>query len=449
MTAKRNPPGPGRLGRMACTLLMRHAPLQFLTRIATHYGAIARIPLARGFLYLVSGPDLIKVLLVDHRTRFSKNTRYSVMQRVLGEGLLLSEGDVWRRQRLATQPSFKPGALERQVPWMSSMIADYLDGWDARENGNAIVDMSPEFVRLAQSLAGRLLFGSVFAHHAAVILGLTESLQKFWPSVPRFLRPLTKKQKAEKAVHLSQTAAELDAEIFSLMEESQAAAEPCMLTTLRADAAEGRTPSTAAELCDQMKTLFFAGYETTATSMTWTHYLLGRHPAVRSRIMQEVDRIPPGRTLTVEHLNALPYIEQVFKESLRLYSPIHSLSRVALEECELGGYALPRGATVMVSLYAAHRLPQYWPQPERFDPERFSPEQSAARNRFSYLPFAAGHRNCIGATLAGIEATLIIAQIARRFQLHLVTRAPVRPRAGTTMHPSRAIHMRIEPRTAG
>ena len=420
--------------------------MQFLTRIAIRYGAIARIPLARGFLYLVSGPDLIKDLLVDHRTRFIKNTRYSVMQQVLGQGLLLSEGDVWRRQRTAAQPSFKPGALERQVSWMSPMIADYLDGWDARANGDAIIDIAPEFSRLAQSLAGRLLFGSVFARHAAAIVSITQSMQKFWPSVPRFLRSPSREQKAQKALHLAQTLAELDAEIFALMDDSQAAGEPCMLATLRMDTAEGCTPYTAAQLCDQMKTLFFAGYETTATSMIWTHFLLGRHPAVRARVLQEVDSIAPGRTLTVEQLSALPYVEQVFKESLRLYSPIHSLSRVALEECELGGYVVPKGATVMVSLYASHRLPQNWPQPQHFDPERFSAAQNAGRHRYSYLPFAAGHRNCIGATLAIVEAKLIIAQVARRFILHLVTRARVRPRAGTTMHPSRTIRMRIESR---
>jgi cytochrome P450 len=426
---------------------MRHVPMQFLTRIAIRYGGLARIPLARGFLYLVSGPDLIKALLVDHRTRFIKNTRYSVMQKVLGQGLLLSEGDVWRRQRLAAQPSFKPGALERQVSWMSPMIADFLDGWDARAKDNAVVELMPEFERLAQAIAGRLLFGSVFAQHAAAIVAITESMRKYWPSVPRFLRPISKKRQTARTVLLAQTLAELDAEILALIDAAQALAEPCMLTTLGADAPEGCLPFTTAELCDQMKTLFFAGYETTATSMIWTHYLLGRHPDVQARVMQEVDRIPAGRTLTVEQLEELPYLEQVFKETLRLYSPIHSLSRVAMEECELGGYVLPKGATAMVSLYASHRLPQFWPQPRHFDPERFSAARSAARHRYSYLPFAAGHRNCIGATLAVVEAKLIIAQIARRFHLHLVKRALVRPRAGTTMHPSRAIHMQIESRT--
>jgi len=447
---KLQPPGPHRFGRGVCTLLMRHMPMLFLTRIAIRYGDIARIPLRRGFLYLVSGPELIKALLVDHRTRFVKNTRYSVMQKLLGQGLLLSEGEVWRRQRSASQSSFRPGALERQVSWMSPLIADFLDGWSvAEKNGDYIIELAPQFERLAQALAGRLLFGSVFAQHAAAIIGITEAMRKSWPFVPPFLRPLTRKQQAANAQLLGETLPQLDAEVLAMIEESQALGEPCMLTTLRADAPQGCLPFTAAELCDQMKTLFFAGYETTATSMIWTHYLLARHPAVRARVTEEVDRIPAGRTLTVEQLDALPYLEQVFKEALRLYSPIHSLSRVALEECEVGGYVLPKGATAMVSLYASHRLPQYWPQPRRFDPERFTAAHSAARHRYSYLPFAAGHRNCIGATLAVVEAKLITAQIARRFNLQLLTHARVRPHAGTTMHPSRAIRMRIESRTAG
>jgi cytochrome P450 len=198
-------------------LLLRHVPLQFLTRIAIRYGAIARIPLARGSLYLVSGPELIKTLLVDHRTRFIKNTRYSVMQRLLGQGLLLSEGDVWRRQRLAAQPSFKPGALQRQVSWMSPLIAEFLDGWGERENEDAVIELSREFERLAQSIAGRLLFGSVFARHAAAIVGITESMRKCWPSVPPFLRPLTKQQQAANALELAQTLANLDAEILTLI----------------------------------------------------------------------------------------------------------------------------------------------------------------------------------------------------------------------------------------
>jgi cytochrome P450 len=435
--------------RTACGLLMRHAPMQFLTRVAVRYGSLARIPVGRGFLYLVSGPDLIKTLLVDHRTRFMKNTRYAVLQRVLGQGLLLSEGDVWRRQRVAAQPSFKPGALERNVPWMSSMIAAELDRWAERAQRHASLDISTEFSRLAQLLSGHMLFGAVYARHAEAVFALIEALEKCWPTVPRFLRPASRKRRAAKAAKLAQTMDAFDAEFLAMIDESQGSEETCMLTTLRAERTPGCEPYTAAQLCDQMKTLFFAGYETTETSMIWTQYLLARHPAVSARLVEEVDRIPAGRTLSAADLDAMPYLEQVFKESLRLYSPIHSLSRVALEECELGGYTIPKGATVMVSLYAAHRLPQYWPVPERFDPERFAAAQSAARHRFAYLPFAAGHRNCIGALLAVIEAKLIIAQIARRFKLRPLTRERVRPRAGTTMHPSSEIHMRIEERAGG
>jgi cytochrome P450 len=427
---------------------MRHVPMQFLTRIAIRYGGIARIPLARGYLYLVSEPDLVKSLLVDHRAGFIKNTRYSDMQRVLGQGLLLSEGNVWRRQRVSTQPSFRPGALDRDVSWMSRLIADHLDEWETRLDSDGTLALAPEFERLSQALAGHLLFGSLFARHAGAVLAITADLQRSWPTLPPFLRPHSAKVIAEKRVLLSATLAALDEQIIAMIHEHAGSTEECILTTLRADATEGTAAFTDAELRDQMKTLFFAGFETTSTSMVWTQYLLGRHPAVRARLVEEADRAPPGRTLSVEEIDAMTYVEQAFKESLRLYSPIHSLSRVALEDCELGGYSVPQGATVMVSLYASHRLPKYWPAPERFDPERFSASQIAARHRFAYLPFAAGHRNCIGALLAVVQGKLIIAQVARRFELQLLTRKSVRPRAGTTMHPSREIRMRIKSRSA-
>ena len=441
-----DPPGPTRLSRFSCTLRMRYDPMRFLTRVAVKYGGITRIPLKRGFLYLVSGPDLVKALLIDHRTRFSKNVRYSVMQRLLGQGLLLTEGDVWRRQRVASQPSFKPGALEQQIGSMTGLIARHLDGWDERCAGDARIEILQDLTRLAQQLAGQLIFGSVYTAHAPAVFELTETMQRCWPTQSRLPQPRRRKRMASKAEQLAAALTGLDAEFFAMVDESQASDEPCVMTTLRRDSPKRENGFSRMELRDQAKTLFFAGYETTATSLSWAQYLLAKNPAVQRRLVEEVDRVAPRRCLTVADVDAMPYLEQVFKESLRLYSPIHSLSRVALEDCELGGYHIPKGATAMVSLYALHRLPQYWPDPERFDPERFSVEGSANQHRFAYLPFAAGHRNCIGASLAMIEAKLMLAQIARRFDLELISRGKVRAHAGTTMRPAVPIHMKISRR---
>ena len=197
-------------------------------------------------------------------------------------------------------------------------------------------------------------------------------------------------------------------------------------------------------LRDQLLTIFFAGHETSATSLCWIHYLLARHPGVRSKLRAEVvsvlgrDRLP-----TATDLAELRYTEQVVNEALRLFSPIHSISRVALEDDLLGGYRIAAGSTIYVSLYATHRLARYWPDPDRFDPERFTPENSASRPRFAFIPFAAGHRNCIGGTVAIAELKLVVAMIAQRFDLELAPGQRIAAAPGTTMHPRYGLRMQV------
>ena len=198
-------------------------------------------------------------------------------------------------------------------------------------------------------------------------------------------------------------------------------------------------------LRDQILTLFFAGHETSATSLSWLHYLLSQHPNVRAKVRAEVDRVIGKRLPTMADLDELHYTEQVVNETLRLYSPIHSISRVALEDDTLGGYRIPAGATIYVSLYATHRLPSHWPDPDRFDPDRFAPEQNERRQRFAFIPFAAGHRNCIGGTAAIVELKLAVACLAQRYELDLAPGQRVECAAGTTMYPRYGMNMLVRP----
>jgi cytochrome P450 len=190
-------------------------------------------------------------------------------------------------------------------------------------------------------------------------------------------------------------------------------------------------------------TVFFAGHETSATSLSWIHYLLDQHPEARAKLRAEVDRVLDQRAPTSADLDALTYTEQVINEALRLYSPIHSLSRVALTEDELGGYYIPAGATIYVSLYATHRLPTLWPDPHRFDPDRFTKDLVERRPRFAFIPFAAGHRNCVGGSTAIVELKLAVAMIAQRYELALAPGHRVEGAAGTTMHPRYGMNMHI------
>jgi cytochrome P450 len=164
---------------------------------------------------------------------------------------------------------------------------------------------------------------------------------------------------------------------------------------------------------------------------------------VRRKLRAEVDRIVGKRLPTMQDLDELRFVEQVVHESLRLYSPIHSISRVALADDTLGGYLIPAGANIYVSLYATHRLANIWPNPDRFDPERFTPEEEGKRPRFAFIPFAAGHRNCVGGSVAIIELKLAVAQLAQRYELDLAPGQRVEAAAGTTMYPRYGMNMLV------
>ena len=444
------PPAARGLPYFGCIGPLRRNPMEFFHRVALRFGGIARVPLQAGrSLFLVSEPRLIKELLLDHRARFMKNTRYPAMQRLLGHGLLLSEGEGWRRQRLLTQPAFKPSELRRQVGWMSGYVTRFLDGWQRHAQDGTAIDAELEFLRLTQLLAGVLIVGPRFEAHAEEMFGISESIKNSWPIAPRGILSGLRKPSPTRAQQLEVACGELDRLVQHFIDRQRQADddEGGILGMLMAASAKEGQPFNDKELRDQVVTLFFAGYETSAASMCWTHYLLSAHPHLRERLLREVDEQLGGRIPTGEELERLDYVERVLQESLRIYSPIHSLSRVASEDCPIGGFHLRKGSTAVVSLYATHRLPAYWPEPERFDPERFTPEACAERYSLAYIPFAVGHRNCIGGTLAMVEGKLILAQVAQRYLLDLAPGQRVEAMAATTMRPRFGMRMRVRART--
>jgi len=443
-------PAPRGLPYFGCVGALRRNPMEFFRRVAVRFGGIARVPLQAGrSLYLVSEPKLIKELLLDHRTRFVKNTRYPAMQRLLGTGLLLSEGEAWRRQRLLTQPAFKPSELKRQIGWMSGYVTRYLDSWEQHARSGVPLDAELEFLKLTQLLAGVLVIGPGFEKDAAEMFRISEAIKNNWPVPPRGILSGLRKPSPERAQRLEAACCDLDRLLLSFVERQRRAApeDGGILGMLMADSEKEGQPFTDKELRDQVATLFFAGYETSAASMCWTHYLLSAHPDAREKLLREVDDKLGGRIPSGEDLERLEYVERVLQESLRIYSPIHSLSRVATQDCPIGGFTLKKDSTAVVSLYATHRLPEYWPDPERFDPERFTEQACAGRYSLAYIPFAVGHRNCIGGTLAMVEGKLILAQVAQRFLLDVAPGQRVEAMAATTMRPRYGMRMRVRART--
>jgi cytochrome P450 len=411
--------------------------MSFWSGIANRYGGIARVPLKGRAVYLVSDPELIYELLVTNRTRYRKNIRYRAAVDLFGAGLLLNESDAWKRQRLISQAAFKPDYVAEQVGWMAELTAKFFDRWDSYAREELHCDVESEFLTLAQLLAGYYLMGREFARIADRFCAAAVRVKNAWPRPPRGLLHLLLTKTMHSPPALARAIAELDACVYEYLDAarksdfSDAALVEMLVAASRDQGAEFDDRS----LRDQILTLFFAGHETAATSLCWIQYLLSQHPAERAILRAEVVEVLGSRLPTMADLDKLRYTEQVVNESLRLYSPIHSISRVAMEDDVLGGFSIPAGSTIYISLYATHRLERFWPDPDRFDPQRFTAESSATRPRFAFIPFAAGHRNCIGGSAAMVELKLAVALLAQRYELAPAPRQRVEPAAGTTMYP--------------
>jgi cytochrome P450 len=430
---------------IGCLLPFLKNPMEALTDIARTYGGLARVPIRGKYLYVLSDPEMLKEMLIAHRQKYMKNIRYRHIQSLLGQGLLLSEAAEWRRQRVITQPAFKPEAIDNSVAWMAEHVDHFLHRWDGFADRGETFDVEPEFNRLAQLLSGRYLLGEPFADIADEFCEVAAAVKKTWPQAPRNIVRAFIPHSKELIARFDKAIAALDACILGFIQRHRATDfEGCgvlkrIVTTSRAEGNEFDDKS----LRDQLSTLFFAGHETSATGLCWIHWALSRHPAIRAQMRAEVHTVLGDRLATAADTHNLHYTGQVIDESLRLHSPIHSISRVAMVDNTVGGFHIPAGATVAVSMYAIHRQARLYPNPEVFDPTRFSPEQVAARHRFAYLPFAAGHRNCIGAGQALVELKLIVSRIAQRFELDLAPGHKVEPAPGTTMFPRYGMKMRI------
>jgi cytochrome P450 len=421
-------------------------PMKFWSRIANRYGGIARVPLMKGHVaYLVSAPELLYELLITKRHRYRKNSRYRAAVELFGEGLLLSEGEAWKRQRLMSQPAFKADYIAAQVPWMADVTARFLDRWRTYAAERRVCAVETEFLNLSQTLAGYYLMGPGFAPIAERFCRAAVSVKNEWPRPPRSILRLLRRRGDGWTEGLAAAVRDLDACLREyLLAERRRDFMGAGLLKMLVDGSRAQGDEFDDQaLRDQLLSVFFAGHETTASALSWIHYLLDGHPGARAKLRAEVQQVLGGRAPTSADLERLVYTEQVVNEALRLYSPIHSISRVALEDDTLGGYFVPAGATIYVSLHATHRLPSLWPEPDRFDPERFRKELVERRPRFAFIPFAGGHRNCVGASAAVVELKLAVAMIAQRYELAVAPGQRVESAAGTTMHPRYGMNMSI------
>ncbi len=385
-----------------------------LSAAFAQYGDAFRIysPATQAHIYVFSHPDHVRHVLVDNHPNYTKGIGIERVGILLGNGIMVSEGDQWRRQRKMIQPAFHRDVIARMVDHFRDANAQLLDKWlacaEKREEINVTQHMSDATLNIVlRALFSRDLEAIVSTHGSNPFALLTEETERNltfaykFRSLSKLIMDCVNRRRAQ------------NAEYFDLLS---------MLLAAR-DRKSGE-PMPDKQLLDEIMTLIVAGHETTASALNWMWYLLSQHPDAEHHLHGELDALTDAPA-TIEQIMQLPYTRQVIEETLRLYPPGWLLTRRTIDADSIGGYAIAPKTDVFISPYLVHRHPNFWAEPERFDPQRFATAESARRNRFVYLPFALGPRACIGEHFAMIEMILHTAMLARHVRLQYVPKEPI------------------------
>ena len=402
-----------------------------------------------GFLhsFLVNKPDYLEhVLLTNHANYRKSHFLRHMLGPLLGNGLLISEGEFWRRERRIAAPAFHSRRIEAFVATMGACAQAMLDRWRSR---SAPFDVAAEMMAVTLDVISRTMFSTDVTHEVEAVRRLTDIVVNLHPSVlDLFGFPEWVPRRQPKSYRAAIGA--FEALVARLLAERRSAvAERGDLLSMLLAARDPETGEGMSDrqLRDEILTIFLAGHETTANALSWTWYLLAQHPEAEARLHAELDRVLGGRVPSYADLAELKWTRMVLEEAMRLYPPAHTIARTAIREDHIGGVRVPPGAVITIIIYALHRNPNLWCDPERFDPERFAPEAAAARHRFAYLPFGGGPRICIGNSFAMAEALVILATVAQRYRLRLAEGHAAEPIGLITLRPKHGIWVTLEPRS--
>jgi cytochrome P450 len=389
---------------------------------------------ARGvFNYVINHPnDIKRVLLTNHRN-YTKGEGMDRVKILLGNGIMTSEGAFWRRQRRMLQPAFHRRVIDQFSTLIGEVNAKYVERWSALCARGEPVNLSLDMSELTLEIVLKSIFGSDLGR-----LEQQMGVNPFEVVAKQSNRDL---KFAFQFRSLARLVGELIARRRQAPEEHVDFLSMFMLTRDR-DSGE---PMSDKELIDEVLTLIVAGHETTAAALTWTWYLLSRHPQAALQLEAEADRTPEG-VLGLDAAEALSFTHQVLQESLRLYPPGWLITRRAIEADELGGFSIAPRTDVFISPYLLHRHPEFWSDPEEFKPERFAGADTEERHRFAYIPFAVGPRHCIGENIAMFEMLVHMHTMARRFRLRRATDEPIELEAQINLRPRSNLMMTVEMR---
>ncbi|GAA3748567.1 cytochrome P450 [Salinactinospora qingdaonensis] len=443
--ARAVPPGPPRSATPAMFRKLAGDRLGLMTTAARHYGDAVRLSIGPKALYFFNHPDHAKHVLADNSANYRKGIGLVHARRALGDGLLTSEGELWREQRKIIQPTFQHKRIAQQAGIVAAEGAKLVGRLRERTGGEP-VDVLREMTGLTLGVLGHaLLDADLTAFDAvghsfeavqdqAMFEMVSMSMVPMWVPLPKQLRFRQARRELQRIVD------QLVAERTARPEGDDVLSRLIASTRREADPRVGRQ-----RMRDELVTLLLAGHETTASTLGWTFHLLDRHPHVLERLRSEAIDVLGDRLPTYEDLHRLTYTTTVIQEAMRLYPPVWILPRRAREADEVGGYRVPAGADVLICPYTLHRHPDLWEEPERFDPDRFTADRSAGRQRYAYIPFGAGPRFCVGSNLGMLEATFVVAMVARELRLSTVPDHKVVPEPMLSLRVRGGLPMTVHP----
>jgi cytochrome P450 len=425
--------------------LLGHIPrsgaerLDLMTRAVLTHGDVVRFEFPHITGHLVAHPEHVQQVLVDQHRLFSKQTRgYEKLRAFLGNGLVTSDGEFWLRQRRIAQPAFHKRRIAGFATAMVEAAEDTVRRWERPAKEGASIDVATEMNRLALRIAGETLLSTDPSDKAnAVSDALTTMLHEAHERINRPWSPPESWPTARNRRYRS-ASRELDQIVLDIIDRRRRGAETrddLLQMLLEAKDAETGESMDDRQLRDEVMTMFLAGHETTANALTWTLYLLSRFPSVARALHEEACEVLGDRAATVEDLPRLELAKRVLQESMRLYPPVWVVGRSPIEDVQIGGFDVPKGSLIFVSQWVTHRHPEFWDDPEGFDPDRWLPERAKAQHRYQYFPFAAGPRMCIGSGFAMMEGQLVLATLARRYRVDLVPGHPIEPEPLITLRP--------------
>ncbi len=419
-------------------------PIFLFQHLAKTYGDIAHYKIGHHHIVFLNHPDYIREVLVVQNDNFIKERTVQRSKMLLGEGMITAEGAGHRAQRQTAQPVFHRQRIGEYGKVMVEEAAHIRGSWRAGEQR----DIARDMMHLTLNVVSRTLFATdlrqeVYELAAAInrIMGLYNFLIMLpaaeWlvhfrpPGLAAFVRARNR----------------IDTVIYGMIDAHRKdGVDRGSLLDLMLAASPENDEVSRQSLRDQVITIFLAGYETVANALSWTWYLLSKNPECEAKMHRELHSVLGGKAPAMEDVPRLRYTETVLAESLRLYPPAWAMGRYARNDFELGEFYLPARTTVLMSQFITHRDERFFPDAERFDPERFSPEGKARRAKFTYFPFGAGARQCIGESFAWMEGVLILATLAQKWKLRLVPGHPVEPQPLITLRPKYGMLMHVEER---